>query len=171
MRRYLCLALLLTGCSVPKGDPGPIEHFHKVNDHIYRGAQPDKAGVDYLKSIGVDTIVDLNDDVEAEVIEQHEAEEAGIRFVPLSLPGLAIMPRDTAKVALAIKVMASQRSGTVFIHCAHGVDRTGLVVALYRVWFENKHRNDAYAEWLELGHSRWLFFFDWMYWKLTTGWV
>lgn len=41
----------------------------------------------------------------------------------------------------------------IFIHCAHGNDRTGLVVALYRILYENVSPTDAYEEMHNLGHS------------------
>src|SRR4051812_20011324 len=37
----------------------PITNFHEVRPGLYRGARPDDAGLDYLKRIGVKTIVDL----------------------------------------------------------------------------------------------------------------
>lgn len=38
--------------------PG-ISDFGKINDFLYRGAQPKHNGVEQLKKFGIDTIVDL----------------------------------------------------------------------------------------------------------------
>ena len=38
--------------------PG-VSDFGKVNDFLYRGAQPKDDGVEQLKNFGIDTIVDL----------------------------------------------------------------------------------------------------------------
>src|ERR1700747_2762689 len=38
--------------------PG-IKDFGKVNDYLYRGAQPKPEGIDELKKLGIDVIVDL----------------------------------------------------------------------------------------------------------------
>src|SRR4051794_10022015 len=37
----------------------PIANFKKVRPGLYRGGHPDAKGLDYLKSIGIKTIVDL----------------------------------------------------------------------------------------------------------------
>jgi protein tyrosine phosphatase (PTP) superfamily phosphohydrolase (DUF442 family) len=36
-----------------------IKDFGKVNEYLYRGAQPKQEGIEELKKLGIDTIVDL----------------------------------------------------------------------------------------------------------------
>ena len=42
--------------------PG-VSDFGKVNDFLYRGAQPKNNGVEQLKTFGIDTIVDLRSEL------------------------------------------------------------------------------------------------------------
>ena len=39
--------------------PG-IKDFGRVNEYLYRGAQPKEEGIEELKKLGIDTIVDLH---------------------------------------------------------------------------------------------------------------
>ncbi len=41
----------------------------------------------------------------------------------------------------------------VYVHCEHGADRTGLLVALYRILYEGWSVRHAYEEWVRWGHS------------------
>ena len=41
----------------------------------------------------------------------------------------------------------------VLIHCRHGSDRTGLIVALYRILYQNWTKEDALEEMLKGGYG------------------
>ena len=46
----------------------------------------------------------------------------------------------------------------VLVHCEHGEDRTGLVVACYRVQVNHWTKEEAWAEALKYGYRNWLNF-------------
>jgi hypothetical protein len=124
---------------------------------VYRGGQPTEGGWEYLRSIGINTVVKLND-AQAESWGQGEDEPArrlGMKVVVTSIPprdyGIDLrsvpqpfekLPEDT--VALAVATLASP--GKVFVHCTHGRDRTGLVVGLFRYFVQQWPASDAYQE-------------------------
>jgi protein tyrosine/serine phosphatase len=54
----------------------------------------------------------------------------------------------------ALRIIADPAQQPVYIHCAHGKDRTGLVVALERVNQEEWAPKAARAEWIKYGHTR-----------------
>jgi protein tyrosine phosphatase (PTP) superfamily phosphohydrolase (DUF442 family) len=65
--------------------PG-ISDFGKVNDYLYRGAQPKPEGIGQLKKFGIDTIIDLRGERHGLVNrERRQAESLGIQFI--NLPG------------------------------------------------------------------------------------
>ena len=63
-----------------------IKDFGKVNEYLYRGAQPKEEGIEELKKLGIDTIVDLRGERHGlmEKVRAH-AESLGMRLV--SIPG------------------------------------------------------------------------------------
>ena len=106
-----------------------IGNFGKVSDGLYRGAQPDAQAIKNLKQLGIKTIINLRmaNDVWKE--EEAEARANGITYTNLPFKGLGRPTGEQVKTALAI----IGASGPVFIHCKHGCDRTGTIVACYRI--------------------------------------
>ena len=52
MRKFV-LALILTSACAFGDDPAGVPNFHKVDDHLYRGAQPSAQGFRNLARLGV----------------------------------------------------------------------------------------------------------------------
>lgn len=138
---------------------GPIANFHEVRAGLYRGGHPDGAGLDYLKSLGVKTIVDLEvgDFIEAFPwdidTELAEAKKRGITVVrePMSAFEPAASDRFDKQMDEIEALLADASKGPIYVHCKHGQDRTGLVIGLERVLDEGWAPKDAYAEMLKLG--------------------
>jgi protein tyrosine/serine phosphatase len=101
-----------------------------VNDQIYRGGQPTTAAFSELAKLGVKTVVDLRQDHEhSKAAEARTVEALGMRYVSVPMNGF-----DTPEKAKVEKVVSILSSGEpVFVHCAQGRDRTGTVVAAYRI--------------------------------------
>ncbi|WP_366112438.1 tyrosine-protein phosphatase [uncultured Campylobacter sp.] len=65
-------------------------------------------------------------------------------------------PAQIADVLRTIR--KRQKEGAVLVHCYHGADRTGLVVAMYRVIYQGWSLDAARSEMIEGGygfHSMW----------------
>lgn len=107
-----------------------ILNFGKINENLYRGAQPDDAAIVHLKSLGIKTIISLRTTKEASTSEAARALANGIVFTNIPLAGLS-RPAD-ADVAKILSIIEAS-SGPVFVHCEHGCDRTGTVIACYRL--------------------------------------
>ena len=124
-------------------EPG-IHNFGKISDQLYRGAQPDAAGVAQLKKLGVTTIVDLRrEDAGERGREKQEAEAAGIRFVNIPVGGWDA-PAD-AQIAEFLSIFADPKQ-KVFVHCHFGEDRTGVFVAAYRMAVQQWSAEQAFQE-------------------------
>ena len=128
-----------------------LPNFYKVNDRLYRGAQPGAGGIKKLKELGVQTILNLRGEGEETRAEKKEVEEAGLKYIALPMPGLN-SPSDEA-VEKALKIIDDPENGVVFVHCKHGADRTGTVIACYRISHENVDGEKATAEARKYGMS------------------
>lgn len=108
-----------------------LTNFHKVSDTLYRGAQPSKDGIKSLADLGIKTVINLRGEDENSRAEQRDVEAAGLRYFSVAMPGLSA-PTDKM-IERILEIINSPESGPVFIHCKRGSDRTGTVVALYRI--------------------------------------
>jgi protein tyrosine/serine phosphatase len=157
----------LSACNVPaKTNPGdPSGNFAQVSQGIYRGGRPDQPGIDALVKLGVKTIVDLENDDAAVAAERGWAEQAGIQFISRPMNGLET-PNDQQVDDILSKINADQ---PVFVHCMQGHDRTGLIVALYRVFYEGWTPKDAHDEMMARGFNSVLVAMN-HYFEEKTGW-
>lgn len=151
-----------------------ITNFSKVNEGVYRGARLTSVeAVQYLKSLNIKNVInlqggDLDSDIgiiipwaepgeRPEVIakEKTTALSLGLGFLHAPLNSLEPITNDEDRAIDAVLAFMHKRSNQpVFIHCEHGADRTGLLIALYRVKYEDVNPVIARAEWIKNGHNK-----------------
>ena len=124
-----------------------IHNAGKINDALFRGAQPNENGLAELKKLGVTTIVDLRgEDREKYEWERKQAESLGMRFVHLAVSGWA--PPTDEQIAEFLALFRDDPHQKVFVHCRFGDDRTGVFVATYRMavekWSPEKAMDEMY---------------------------
>lgn len=146
-RRYAVLALLVLGLVWGAAAAGPelagVGNFHKVNDQVYRGAQPCAQGFRNLAQLGVKTVIDLRGGGRS-AGEQRVVEAAGMRYVNMPWSGLRTPTPDQVSRLLAI--LNDSSAGPVFVHCRRGADRTGTAIACYRILHDHWDNRKALAE-------------------------
>jgi protein tyrosine/serine phosphatase len=77
-------------------------------------------------------------------------------YVRAPLNSLKQVTRSEAKrIYEVIRIMSDPAAQPVYVHCAHGADRTGLVVALYRLINQQMTVDQAYQEMVDHGHNLW----------------
>lgn len=130
----------------------PIPKFSQVSSGIYRGARPLTEGLRTLQKLGVRTIINLDDDLEAIGIENREARQFNIRMV--ALPMSAYWFPEDEKVNRILRELDNKDNYPIFVHCQYGEDRTGLIVGLYRVEYQNWEPQYAYGEMLKMGFHK-----------------
>lgn len=153
----LALLIFIVGCATgPRGFPPAegISNFDKVNNSLYRGGQPNSLGIESLKRVGIKTIVNLRMTNDVRITEEAEALSNGIIYTNVPMRGLG-RPTDkqVAKVLSIIETFPSP----VFIHCEHGCDRTGTIIACYRIKHDQWTSKQALIEARQYGMSKWEF--------------
>lgn len=124
--------------------PG-IPDFGKVNDFLYRGAQPTVEGIGQLKKMGIDKVVDLRAELHGEIENEREhVESLGMRLINLPGSGWAT-PKDE-EIAEFFELIREQPRRKIFIHCWLGGDRSGMFIAAYRVAFDGWTPEQAVEE-------------------------
>lgn len=135
----------------------PIRRFSRVDARLFRGGQPDEAGFAHLRQLGIRTVISLRKDPQD---ERQLVESLGMRFVNIPLTfrpfGLGDEVPDDA-IERFFDVVDDPASGTVFVHCWRGADRTGTLVALYRIARQGWDVDRAYDEARDTGMHWWFF--------------
>jgi uncharacterized protein (TIGR01244 family) len=154
-RSLIALTLALTSVVVFAQSAGPrydgLPNFHQVNERLYRGAQPKSQGLKSLVGLGVKTIVNLRGESEDTRAEEAEAKRLGLTYfnVPMSSAG---RPTDE-QVSGVLKIIDQPENAPVFVHCQRGADRTGVIIAIYRVTHEGWTAERAIEEAKQYGLS------------------
>src|SRR6266850_4432666 len=117
----------------------------RVNDFLYRGAQPHNEGMQELKKLSITTIVDLRSEAPARRdSEREQAEALGIHFVSIPVSGWDAPTNE--QVAQFLALFRNNSKEKVFVHCRYGADRTGVFVAAYRMAYEGWPAQQAMNE-------------------------
>jgi tyrosine-protein phosphatase SIW14 len=128
-----------------------IGNFGKVNNSLYRGAQPDATGIKSLKSLGVKSIINLRTTRDDSATEEMQARASGIVYTNVPLAGLS---RPTDEEITKVLSLITNLPGPVFVHCEHGCDRTGTIIACYRIQHDHWSCDNAIAEAEKYGISK-----------------
>lgn len=115
-----------------------IKNLHKVDQGVYRCSQPNKEQFLELEKIGFKEILNLRryhsdnkDAVDTQLVLHH-----------IKIRAEAVNEKHLLKALSIIK----KRKGAILIHCHHGSDRTGAVVAMYRIVFQGWTKQQAIEE-------------------------
>jgi protein tyrosine/serine phosphatase len=170
--------------------PGNFQNF---GPGLFRGARPSESALEFLKFLGVKTVVDLQggDKLDSSLgwiapyvepgekeswitYERNLANSLGMNFLNVPLNSLdQITVNEGTQIGKLLRFMSDPKNQPVYVHCEHGKDRTGLVVALYRVYYQNWSRRSAYNEMIQMGHGALNMVFthdmDLFFWAATEG--
>ncbi len=124
--------------------PG-VPNFHQVNEHVFRGGQPANTAWNSLASLGIKVIVDLRPATEHPTESEARAvEAAGMRYVNVPMKKLGT-PFDEA-IFKVLALIQSDSGDRVLVHCQRGSDRTGTVIACYRILHDHWENQKALQE-------------------------
>jgi protein tyrosine/serine phosphatase len=137
-------AALLSAAAALAGEDA-LPNFNLVNDQILRGGQPTDDGFKKLAGRGVKTVVDLRWVDEHDIPREKQVVESdGMRFISVPMRGLGAPTLE--QVSKVLSVLEDSNSWPVFVHCRRGSDRTGTVLACYRISHDHWKNQKALEE-------------------------
>lgn len=123
----------------PRNDIKGLSNFAKVSDVLYRGAQPKPEGFAELKKLGIKTIVNLR----ARHPDAGAIKDLGFKYYSVPTNTWSLTDKHTAQF---LKIVLDPANQPVFVHCQHGSDRTGTMVAVYRIYAQKWNPENALKE-------------------------
>jgi protein tyrosine/serine phosphatase len=126
-------------------------NLHKVSDALYRCAQPSAEGMRNLEALGVKTVLSLR----SFHSDEREASGTTLELVRVRFDTWDV---DEDELVDALRVLRDPEKQPVLVHCKHGADRTGMIIALHRIVFEGWTKAEAIDEMKNGGygwHSVW----------------
>jgi len=155
--------LLVLGCQSSNVNNG-VPNLARLSPGVWRGGQPTAEGWQYLRGQGVTNVIKLNEGSDA------YATNLGMTLIewPINLKqqlGLQRLDHNYVWVSGQLRDCTNRGFDQgLFIHCEHGQDRAGLVVAQYRMFVQGWSKPEAEKEMLAHGFHKGLVGL-WHYWK------
>lgn len=108
---------------------------------MYRCEQPNSRGMKELEKMGVLSILNLRN---------RTNDKRKARNVNLNLHRVAINAwrMNYDDIVTSLKII-QQSKKPIVVHCLHGADRTGVIIAAYRMVFQNWTKQEAIDEFLD----------------------
>jgi protein tyrosine/serine phosphatase len=121
-------------------------NLFQVSDILYRSAQPTPDGLKRVQELGVKTVINLrafhNDVTTTQAVDLLDDE--------LSINTWHITDADVIHV---MRLLNDPAGAPYLIHCQHGADRTGLMVAMYRIIDQHWSKDAAIDELVHGGYG------------------
>ncbi len=134
--------------------PG-ISNAGRVNDFLYRGAQPLQAGYDQLRDLGISLVIDLHNRGADLARESREVSSRKMEYI--SIRTSATKGPSEAEIAQFLRILRENPNRKIFVHCKLGADRIGVMIAAYRITEQHWTSEQALAEMRAFHfHSLWL---------------
>ena len=118
--------------------PG-LPNFFRVAPNLYRSAQPTADGLRAAEKLGIKTVINLR----AFHADTDEPESTKLRIERIRFN--TWHPEDEDVVRF-LQLITKPRNGPFLVHCQHGADRTGTMIAIYRITVQGWKKDDAIRE-------------------------
>jgi tyrosine-protein phosphatase SIW14 len=124
-----------------------LPNFSEATTTLYRGGQPSKRGFRILAKMGINIVIDLRGSRES---ERKIVTDLGMQYV--ALPWQCSFPKDKTFVRF-LTLLRENPGKKVFVHCRLGDDRTGMMIASYRMAREGWSAERAETEMEKFGFN------------------
>lgn len=126
---------------------------------LYRSSQPDERLLSYLKDLyGIKTVVSLRKSIGEREIKA--AKEKGISLVHIPLTPFSGISKKKASFFLSL--FQEEKNLPVLLHCRRGRDRSGIMTAVFRSYYQNWPEREVFKEINEEGVN--------LYWRMIAKW-
>jgi tyrosine-protein phosphatase SIW14 len=125
-----------------------VPNFGGISPTLFRGAQPSQEGFNGLAKMGVEIVINLRGDQNN---EQEQVVKLGMRYV--SIPSQCSHMTDDG-IAKFLSILRQNPDKKIFVHCQFGVDRTGMMIAAYRIVEQGWTAEESRREMEAFGFSR-----------------
>ncbi|MBI4423694.1 MAG: tyrosine-protein phosphatase [Elusimicrobia bacterium] len=119
-----------------------LPNFGQVSAEVFRSGQPNREGLREIRARGARSVLVLRAKVSPE--ESGEISRLGMSLAHVPMTGIFSPSFESVDHALA--ALAAPARQPVLVHCRYGKDRTGVVVAAYRVAIQGRPVAEAAAE-------------------------
>jgi protein tyrosine phosphatase (PTP) superfamily phosphohydrolase (DUF442 family) len=116
-----------------------VPNLYRVSHELYRGDQPGPQGLQNLQQLGLKTVINLrsfHSDRDATIA-------AGLAYEHIFMKPWHPEEEDVVRF---LKIATDPRRTPVLVHCKHGADRTGTMVAVYRIAVQGWSKVEAIRE-------------------------
>ncbi|MDH3346716.1 MAG: tyrosine-protein phosphatase [Desulfobulbaceae bacterium] len=123
-----------------------VPNFNKISDTLYRSAQPTDEGMKNLKQFGIETIVNLR----SFHSDREKIANTGMAYEHIYMK--AWHP-EKVDVVRFLQIATNPRRTPILVHCLHGADRTGTMIAIYRIAIQGWSKEEALREMSKGGYN------------------
>jgi tyrosine-protein phosphatase SIW14 len=136
--------------------------MYSVTPGLYRGPRPEN-GLQQIQTLGFKTIINLEDDIyellHDDIYEQEQPLDFGLRPFRYRMSDWHVPDPDVTRQIIQTIEKENAAGNNVYLHCLHGEDRTGYVVAAYRMQIQLWSFDQAVAEMYKYGFHRFPYFY------------
>ena len=160
------VAVLTAGCATRPASPPTrqwqqpcddcirgVVNFAKVTEKLWRGSQPDRNDPEVFRRLadaGVKTVINLRHDHD----DFPQLRDTNIQYLQLPMRAWNPQTEDIVLLLSALRrLSADPNRWPVYVHCKEGKDRTGYVIASYRILEEGWSADDAIHEMFDFRYN------------------